>query len=390
MKKMMFALAAVGAHAALAQLSYPIVDTAQNSYWDAARAIERPAPGSIYCGQDAQFSNNPPLYRASADRTVVRDRVTGLSWTSDPGRKKTWREAVDGASSCRVGGHDDWRLPSVKELYSLINFNGIEPDPRGWSGKVPFIDTEFFNFHYGKASENERIIDSQWISSTPCAGRRLRANRAVFGVNFADGRIKGYPVDGTTRRAAKTFYVLYVRGNEAYGKNEFVDRGDGTILDEATGLIWMQADSGEGMDWVSALRYADRMEFAGHSDWRLPHAKELQSIVDYRRGPDATGSAAINSLFFCTEIENEAGQRDFGYYWTSTTHISPRGGPRAVYIAFGRALGFLNGKWLDVHGAGSQRSDLKIGNAFDLQWGHGPQGDAQRIRNLVRLVRGGL
>jgi hypothetical protein len=43
--------------------------------------------------------------------------------------------------------------------------------------------------------------------------------------------------------------------------------------------------------------------------------------------------------------------------------------------------------WIDVHGAGAQRSDPKIGNPADFPKGHGPQGDAIRIYNYVRLVR---
>jgi hypothetical protein len=46
--------------------------------------------------------------------------------------------------------------------------------------------------------------------------------------------------------------------------------------------------------------------------------------------------------------------------------------------------------WLDVHGAGAQRSDPKVGNPADYPQGHGPQGDAIRIYNYVRLVRTAL
>ena len=42
-----------------------------------------------------------------------------------------------------------------------------------------------------------------------------------------------------------------------------------------------------------------------YNDWRLPNAKEMQSIVDYSRVPDATGSAAIDPVFSITEITNE-------------------------------------------------------------------------------------
>ena len=50
-------------------------------------------------------------------------------------------------------------------------------------------------------------------------------------------------------------------------------------------------------------------------------------------------------------------------------------------------MGYFNGVWQDVHGAGAQRSDPKTGSADDYPYGHGPQGDAIRIQNFVRLVR---
>jgi hypothetical protein len=49
----------------------------------------------------------------------------------------------------------------------------------------------------------------------------------------------------------------------------------------------------------------------------------------------------------------------------------------------------MNGSWMDVHGAGSQKSDPMIGNPDNYPNGRGPQGDAVRITSFVRLVRGG-
>jgi hypothetical protein len=43
---------------------------------------------------------------------------------------------------------------------------------------------------------------------------------------------------------------------------------------------------------------------------------------------------------------------------------------------------------MDVHGAGSQRSDPKSGDASRFPRGRGPQGDVIRIDNFVRCVRG--
>jgi hypothetical protein len=50
-------------------------------------------------------------------------------------------------------------------------------------------------------------------------------------------------------------------------------------------------------------------------------------------------------------------------------------------------MGNMRNQWLDVHGAGAQRSDPKSGDAGQYAQGRGPQGDAVRIENFVRLVR---
>ena len=80
-------------------------------------------------------------------------------------------------------------------------------------------------------------------------GRRSR-------VCFEDGRIKGYPKVMFTDGSENTAFVRYVRGNPDYGKNRFVDNGDNTVTDLATGPLWQQDDSGKPMNWQDALAYA--------------------------------------------------------------------------------------------------------------------------------------
>lgn len=298
--------------------TYAIVDTAQTTAFDTRKAIPLRSPGDSYYVQDANYAGNQPAYQNNGDGTVS-DQVTGLMWLQSPGGKKSYAEAVKGASECTVGGYDDWRLPTIKELYSLIQFQGTDPDVRSsdTSKLIPFIDA-VFAFEYGDPRKNERVIDSHFASSTRYVSTTMQGNETLFGVNFADGRIKGYPIE--TRRGKGQFYVLHVRGNPDYGLNRFQENGDGTVTDHATGLTWMQADSGTGMDWPSALEYAEELEFAGRDDWRLPNAKELQSIVDYNHSPDTTNSAAIDPIFDATPIRNEGGEKDYAFYWTSTSH----------------------------------------------------------------------
>ncbi len=371
-------------------LRYPIVDTGQRyCYGTAGGAMNPPAAGAALFGQDAQYVGHQPDYTDNKDGTIT-DNVTGLTWqkTYDRKAKRTWAEAVAGAKTCRTGGHDDWRFPTIKELYSLILFSG----GMGFSTPRPYLDVRYFDFVYGDSDKGERDIDAQYWSSTQYVGLTMDNNWTIFGVNFADGRIKGYPRD-RGRRGVARMYVRYVRGNPHYGKNDFVDNKDGTITDRATGLTWTRADSGRPLDWQQALAWAEGLKLAGHDDWRLPNAKELQSIVDYTRAPDPVDKKtptgpAIDPMFQVSKTES--------YFWTSTSHLDQkeRFGSQACYVAFGRAMGYFGRdnqqkRWMDVHGAGAQRSDPKTGNPKQFPTGRGPQGDDVRVYNYVRAVRGG-
>ncbi|MEA2003061.1 MAG: DUF1566 domain-containing protein [Actinomycetota bacterium] len=377
--------------------TYTIVDTGQQACYDADGAVSCPEEGEPFFGQDGNYTGNQAVYADNGDGTVT-DLNTGLMWQQEPGEKVSHGDAVVGADSLVLAGYDDWRLPSIKELYSLIDFSGVDPSSCSTSdgcSATPFLDTDFFHFEYGDTDSGERLIDSQWATNTIYEGVTMGGDETVFGVNFADGRIKGYPLIDP-RGGEKAFFVIYVRGNTGYAENDFIDTGAGTVSDLATGLIWQQDDSGEGMEWSEALGYCFSLDVGGSSDWRLPNAKELQSIVDYTRSPSTTGSAAIDPVFSVTAITDEGGNSGYGFYWSGTTHGSLMGGSAAVYLSFGEALGWMQdsrtGEYalLDVHGAGAQRSDPKTGEAADHPYGHGPQGDVIRIENLVRCVRGGV
>jgi arylsulfatase A-like enzyme len=339
--------------------------------------------------------------------TPTTRAVTGLIWqqSSDVNGdgevgyddKRLQADAVSYCEGLSLAGRADWRLPSVKEAYSLIMFNGT--DASGYQGTdtsvlTPFLDP-VFDWAFGDLdhpASTDRIIDAQYASTTIYVSTTMINNATAFGVNTVDGRIKGYPLN------TKLFYVRCVTGNSDYGKNHFVDNGDQTISDNATGLMWQKSDT-EPANWDLAVDQCEADTTSGHDDWRLPNAKELHSLVDYTRSPDTNGTAAIDPLFNATSFQNEGGWTDWGSYWTSTTHIEfSGGGTNAVNVSFGEALGYMNGQMLDVHGAGAQRSDDKLdvstepgANSADAGFGvfyyKGPQGDVLRNINKVRCVR---
>ncbi len=380
-------VAGVAWNSLAAELTYPIVGTGQKLCYDNFHAITVPLPGQAFYGQDAQHPGRAPAYRDNGDGTVS-DLVTGLMWVKARGEKMSWDDAMAGAKACRVGGHDDWRAPTIKELYSLIQFTGECFGPM--AGSKPFLDTNYFSFVYGDPARGERVIDCQDWSATEYVGTTMNGQPTVFGVNFADGRIKGYPKFDPRLHGPHKLFVRYVRGNPAYGKNDFHDNGDGTVSDRATGLMWSKADSGTGMNWPQALAWVQQLNatnYLGHHDWRLPNAKELQSLADYSRIP------AIAPVFQISRLPDG----ECPFFWSSTTHLDgppDRMAGAAVYLSFGRALGWMQfppgrGEFqlLDVHGAGAQRSDPKVGDPKMFPHGRGPQGDVIHIYNFVRCVR---
>ncbi|MBF0332853.1 MAG: DUF1566 domain-containing protein [Alphaproteobacteria bacterium] len=429
-----------------------VPDTGQTACFDTGRGERAcPPPGAALFGQDGNYATNPPRPRDNGDGTVS-DPVTGLMWQKGFTRDVQWKDAESLARRATTGGHADWRVPTIKELYSLIDFSGATGTARSFASAPPdarpFLDTRVFAFEYPTAT-GARFIDAQYISSTAYTGLTMGRARTFFGVNFADGRIKGYPQEAAHRPIG--WYLRLVRGPAGYGRNVFQDDGNGGVSDRATGLTWTKSDSGDPalrpklgrtrlgdgrMDWREALAFCESLSHAGADDWRLPNAKELQSLVDYGRSPQATGSAAIDPLFQATPITDEAGRPNWPAYWTSTTHLDgPSAGADAVVIHFGEALGTLGGggpgmgggmgppgmgrppgmggpppggpmmggpmmggggraapasSIIDVHGAGAQRSDPKTGDPSAYpQWGRGPQGDVRRVFNHVRCVRTG-
>lgn len=360
------AISACAAPGLASDLSYPLVDTMQAACYDLTGAqIDCPAPGAPLFGQDAQYAGLAASYSDQGDGTV-RDLNTGLLWQQSPGQDRLqYADAIGYCAALDLGGRDDWRVPTIKELYSLADFRGELLKPEEGTPR-PYLDTAMFDFDY---PQGPMIFAGQYWSSTlylkgPVINGR---NQGAFGFNFADGHIKAYgtgldfysggpaansglsngPADGQ----APGNFVRCVSGDAGvYGVNDFTAPGDGTVSDAATGRMWQQADDGTRRDWAEALAYCEALDLAGYDDWRLPDSKELQSIVDY----DSTTLPAIDTDIFAITQDSET--LDF---WTSTTFGDIKS--HANVIAFGKALSRSGDQsdYTDWHGAGAQRSSIK-------------------------------
>ncbi|MGD1822662.1 MAG: DUF1566 domain-containing protein [Pleomorphochaeta sp.] len=367
-------------------------DTGQSATYDAnGILIEDMNEDNIYYGSDATVEGNALSYQDNEDGTVT-DLNTGLMWQQTPDfNRYTYDEAVAYCENLEIGGYTDWRLPTIKELYSLAYFNG-EIIPEGES--TPYIDTDYFDFQYDRL-----LFAGQYWSSTIYVKNGVQNYEehgsllGGFGFNFADGHIKSYETsyffDGTAITEEDGImipgcYVRAVRGTTTLYDMNYNDNGDGTITDNSTNLMWAQDDSIETMDWIEALAYANESELGGYNDWRLPNSKELESLVDYKK----TDFPAINTDFFNTTVTNFETEEDAYYCWTSTTQGDFKN--TACYVSFGQAWSKKNSDattYYDWHGAGAQRSDPKTGNPSDYEMASEMASDYISINNYVRLVR---
>lgn len=251
-------------------------------------------------GQDGAYIINPLSYTDNGDGTVTDDN-TGLMWqkcsvgkdndTSCSGTASgyNWYQATGTYSaisnpssqnvcgSLNLSGYNDWRLPTNKELTTILD--------SAIPGGAPTINTTFFP---------NTLAWPYWTSTT-----WVGQDYAAWRVNFQFGD------DGTYYKQTG-YYVRCVRGGQT--QQSLVDNGDGTVSDNRTGLIWQQGEPG-AMTWGSALTYCEGLSLAGSTDWRLPNIKELESLVD-----EARTEPPIDTTKFPGAV--------VARYWSSTTVAS--------------------------------------------------------------------
>ncbi len=314
---------------------WPISDTGQGKCYgyDNDEKSEISCPQSEeeeFYGQDGNYTINLSSYTKLDEKGndlpdddtgwfMVRDNVTGLIWEvkqaegeideadyenpHDADNTYTWDssnpETNDGDADTSgddethaaesfinnlneemFGGFSDWRLPTIKELISIVNLGNLDPA----------IDTEYFPgtrpSKYCSATDNASNTDSIWC------------------VDFSNGSDNASDKSGS-------YNVRAVRSGQSRAFNRFVINGDGTVTDIETGLMWQQRYDAElsAMNWKEALAYSENLTLAKYENWRLPTREELRSIVDYG-GYDP----AINTNCFPdTEPSN---------YWSATASAS--------------------------------------------------------------------
>ncbi len=205
-------------------------------------------------------------------RTRPRRQTAGAC--ANRADRYTWAAAQTYCNNLALGGYDDWRCPTVKELASLVDY--------GISSQGPTLDTQFF----------PKTEKSWYWTSSPVSGSPSNA----WYVYFYGGYVSNSDFSYNGR-------VRAVRAVPVQGA--MVDNGDGTVSDTATGLMWQKATAPDTYTWEQALAYCEGLSLSGYTDWRLPNVNELQSLVDYSQH-----APAIDPLLASDTLAD--------WYWTSS------------------------------------------------------------------------
>jgi hypothetical protein len=114
-------------------------DTGQTKCYDSS-GKEIPCDSATCPGQDGSYSTGCPSEGRFVDNGdgTVTDNCTGLMWQKDTadvnGDGKIdgadtlpWCDALAYCENLSFAGHDDWRLPNVRELQSIVDYGRPSP-----------------------------------------------------------------------------------------------------------------------------------------------------------------------------------------------------------------------------------------------------------------------
>jgi hypothetical protein len=377
---LLFAGAALlaGAAPCLAAATAPLPRTGQTACYDPAGNQLQSCAGTGQDGETLAGVAWPVArFKVNADATIS-DTLSGLAWSQDanapgplacgPGVTKTWPQALAYVKCLNLNsyqGHSDWRLPNVKELWSLFD-----------AGQGT-IATYLSNNHF----ENVQI--GRYKSSTASPGN-LTGTPLVM--NLGDGSLQGYsynvadyvwPVrnavtaglaavpqtgatqcydvsSGTAGSCAGTGQDGELQKGVPWNSATRFNSGAQTVDDNLTGLQWVKEGRtlSFGRCTSGALKWGDALLFVrclnddaylGKSDWRLPNIGELSSLS--HAGTDI-------------------------YTWLSTAPVSLDLDPNHSYWSSSTYLQQTDSAWtvlLGLNGSQSRLGKTQFGNVLPVR-----------------------
>ena len=280
--------------------------------------------GDIQAGVAWPTTGNSPSGRFNDNNDgTVTDLLTGLMWLKDGAcfGTRTWQGALDVVAdfknnptgyNCQdlIIQYPDWRLPNVNELASFMN---AEKPLSSWLNQQGFVNVQTHPYyHYYTSTTFTAYKGSAYVvdmADAHVGSHTKNYNHYVWPVRAGQthnpdlrypanipktSQTKCYDSAGTEILCAGTGQDGEIQAGVTWPDPRFTDKGDGTLKDNLTGLIWLKdANCFErGITWKQAFdtiidlntnpsNYNCQEYSASYSDWRLPNNIEGYSLTDF-------------------------------------------------------------------------------------------------------------
>lgn len=306
----------------------------------------------------------------NSDGTIT-DTVTNLMWQKAENPRMNWFKALDYCKNMNIAGYDDWRMPNIKELNTILNLNyennwwyfknvfpaeGLAPPLLHYFSSTTYCNTYAWvtNFCFGYdgyyANKNACLLFRavRSINKTDNNNKRFKLPSSGQKSSYDDeGNILKLPIENERFFGqASNYYeknkLSYTKMREkALESDESIQYENGLkmIKDNNTGLIW-ETKSPDKSDinyyekkytWKEAFEYIKQLNkenYGGFNDWRLPNKEELRSIVNYEKSYNA-----IDTKYF------KYNKADF--YWSKDTYKDDNKLKWGIYFGYGCGIVYL-------------------------------------------------
>lgn len=239
-------------------------------------------------------------YSRDDTTNIVTDHVTGLMWQDVEGgwkpfvTEENWNlqeynntsgdTAVTYCENLTLGEYTDWRVPSLRELQTIIDHETVLFGAK--------IDSTF----------NYRSPSDVWTSNSS-----MRFPGMMWYVDFESGEIDRWY--GKDNRA-----VRCVRSNSHTSTYASFSKSNGIVVDNQTNLKWQDDYSDNNntvkyaATWLNGISYCENLTLGNYTDWRLPNKNELISLHDHRKYLSAFDNIfqyLVSSHHFMSSTTNE-------------------------------------------------------------------------------------
>lgn len=305
----------------------------------------------------------------------ITDNLTGLMWSKsvDLG-SANWEVALSTTNASNRCGHNDWRVPNVNELESLLNAE--QSNNTSWLNSQGFIGLA--GDYYWTSTTRTDQTDQAFVIDLGTGGISGSSREVSFfsktneffptlpvrGITsgpaplWKTGQTVSYAVgdDGDLEAGvawpATRFEITYCNASGPCPSQASDCDANATdiVTDNLTGLVWPRNPGTTYNLWQGALTYANDLSLCGYNDWRMPNRKELRSLTNYG---SPNGAVYLAGQGF-QGVEN--------LYWASTTSAAASAN---AYINF-FATTYKVEEWSKTTGGSWFPWAVRAGGASDI------------------------